>query len=330
MILIVGGAGYIGSHVNKLLSKNGYETVVFDNLEKGHKEAVKWGKLEVGDLSRIEEIEKVFAKYPIDLVFNFAAFIEMGESVADPEKYYYNNLVNTLNLLSVMRKHNVDKIIFSSTAGVFGIPERVPISEDDRREPINAYSQSKFMIENVFKDYATAYGLKYVVFRYFNACGADSEAEIGENHQPESHLIPILLQAANGERDFFQLNGTDYPTPDGTCVRDYVHVEDLAHAHLLGVKHLYGGGENKFYNLGSGNGYSNKEIIEAVKKVTGKNFEIKIGPRRPGDAPKLQASSDKIKKELGWEPKYTKIEDIIQTAWKWHQKACEMIKGEKY
>ena len=319
MILIVGGAGYIGSHVNKLLSQNGFETVIFDNLLKGHKEAVKWGKLEIGDLSNLEDIDKVFKKYPIDLVFNFAAYIEMGESVADPEKYYYNNLVNTLNLLSVMRKNNVNKIIFSSTAGVFGIPERVPILEDDKREPINAYGQTKFMIENVFKDYAKAYDLKFVVFRYFNACGADKDGEIGENHQPESHLIPILLEVAAGKRDFFQLNGTDYKTADGTCVRDYVHVEDLAQAHLLGVRHLLGGGGSEFFNLGSGNGYSNKEIVDAVKKVTGKDFEVKYGPRRPGDADKLLASSEKIKDMLGWQPKYTNVEDIIKTAWNWEQ-----------
>jgi len=320
MILIVGGAGYIGSHVNKLLSLNGYETVIFDNLEKGHKEAVRWGKLEVGDLSKISDIEAVFNKYPIDLVFNFAAYIEMGESVKDPEKYYYNNLVNTLNLLSVMRKHNVDKIVFSSTAGVFGIPEKTPIEENDRREPINAYGQTKFMIENVFKDYEVAYGLKYVVFRYFNACGADKDGEIGESHLPESHLIPILLETASGKREFFQLNGTDYPTPDGSCIRDYVHVEDLASAHLLGVKHLLSGGESQFFNLGSGSGYSNFEIIAAVKKVTGVDFEVKFGPRRPGDAPKLLASSDKIMKMLGWEPKYKDIESIVRTAWEWEKK----------
>jgi UDP-glucose 4-epimerase len=320
MILIVGGAGYIGSQVNKLLTKNGYQTVVFDSLIKGHKEAVKWGKLEIGDLSKVEEIESLFSKYNFDLVLNFAAFIEMGESVVDPEKYYFNNLVNTLNLLSAMRKHQVDKIIFSSTAGVFGVPEKIPIEEDDRREPINAYGQTKFMIENIFKDYGLAYGLKYVVFRYFNACGADKEAEIGESHSPESHLIPLLLKAASGEREYFQLNGVDYPTADGTCVRDYVHVEDLAEAHLLGVRHLLGGGESKFYNLGSGSGYSNKEIIEAVKKVTGKDFEIRIGPRRQGDAPKLLASSKKIRKELGWKPRYKNMEDIVRTAWEWEKK----------
>ncbi len=320
MILIVGGAGYIGSHVNKLLNKNGYETVVFDNLEKGHREAVKWGTLEVGDLGNIEEIEAVFNKYPIEAVFDFASYIEVGESVKDPEKYYLNNVKNTLNLLSVMRKHNVNKIIFSSTAAVFGMPERIPISEDDAKQPINPYGKTKLMVENIFKDYDAAYGLRFVAFRYFNACGADKDGEIGEWHEPESHLIPILLEVAQGKREFFQLNGTDYATEDGTCIRDYVHVEDLAQAHLLGLKHLLDGGESKFYNLGSGKGYSNKQVMETAKEVTGVDFKVVYGPRRAGDPDKLLASSEKIKQELGWEPKYTDLKEIIQTAWNWQQK----------
>lgn len=320
MILIVGGAGYIGSHVNKLLNKNGYETVVFDNLEKGHREAVKWGTLEVGDLGNIEEIEAVFNKYPIEAVFDFASYIEVGESVKDPEKYYLNNVKNTLNLLSVMRKHNVNKIIFSSTAAVFGMPERIPISEDDAKQPINPYGKTKLMVENIFKDYDAAYGLRFVAFRYFNACGADKDGEIGEWHEPESHLIPILLEVAQGKREFFQLNGTDYATEDGTCIRDYVHVEDLAQAHLLGLKHLLDGGESKFYNLGSGKGYSNKQVMETAKEVTGVDFKVVYGPRREGDPDKLLASSEKIKQELGWEPKYTDLKEIIQTAWNWQQK----------
>lgn len=320
MILIVGGAGYIGSHVNKLLNKNGYETVVFDNLEKGHREAVKWGTLEVGDLGNIEEIEAVFNKYPIEAVFDFASYIEVGESVKDPEKYYLNNVKNTLNLLSVMRKHNVNKIIFSSTAAVFGMPERIPISEDDAKQPINPYGKTKFMVENIFKDYDAAYGLRFVAFRYFNACGADKDGEIGEWHEPESHLIPILLEVAQGKREFFQLNGMDYATEDGTCIRDYVHVEDLAQAHLLGLKHLLDGGESKFYNLGSGKGYSNKQVMETTKEVTGVDFKVVYGPRREGDPDKLLASSEKIKQELGWEPQYTDLREIIQTAWNWQQK----------
>jgi UDP-glucose 4-epimerase len=320
MILIVGGAGYIGSHVNKLLSENGYETVVFDNLAKGHKEVVKWGKLEIGDLSKIEDIERVFEKYPIEVVFNFAAFIEVGESVKEPEKYYLNNVVNTLNLLSVMKKRDVNKIIFSSTAATFGVPEYTPIDEKHPQTPINPYGKTKLVIENIFKDYAAAYGLKFVVFRYFNACGADKDSEIGEWHEPESHVIPKLLEAASGKREFFELNGTDYPTPDGTCIRDYVHVEDLANAHLLGLKHLLRDGECKFYNLGSGSGYSNKEVLAAAKKVTGKDFEVRYGPRREGDPPVLLASSELIKKELGWEPEYKDIVEIVQTAWNWYLK----------
>lgn len=321
MILIVGGAGYIGSQVNKLLSQSGYETVVFDNLIKGHRESVKWGKLEIGDLSKIEDIENVFSKYQIDAVFNFAAYIEVGESVIDPEKYYLNNVVTTLNLLSVMRKHGVNKVIFSSTAATFGIPKYTPIDEIHPQDPINPYGRTKLIIENIFKDYEKAYELKYVVFRYFNACGADSAGEIGEWHEPESHLIPILLEAASGKRDFFQLNGTDYPTPDGTCIRDYVHVEDLAEAHLLGLKHLLEGGNSNFYNLGSGKGYSNKEVLEAVKEVTGYDFEVKYGPRRAGDPAILLASFEKIKKELGWIPKYTDVQEIVKTAWQWSQKS---------
>ena len=319
MILIVGGAGYIGSHVNKLLNKNNFETVVFDNLEKGHKEVVKWGKLEIGDLSKVEEIEALFNKYPIEAVCDFASYIEVGESVKDPEKYYLNNVKNTLNLLSVMRKHNVNKIIFSSTAATFGMPEKVPIGEEDLQIPINPYGKTKLMIEEIFKDYDTAYGFKFVVFRYFNACGADKDEEIGEWHEPESHLIPILLEVAQGKREFFQLNGTDYATPDGTCIRDYVHVEDLAAAHLLGLKHLLANGESKFYNLGSGKGYSNKQVVETAKKVTGVDFKVVYGPRRAGDADKLLASFEKIKAELGWQPSYDNLEDIIKTAWEWQK-----------
>lgn len=320
MILIVGGAGYIGSHVNKLLNKNGLETVVFDNLSKGHREVVKWGKLEIGDLAKSEEIEAVFEKYPIEAVFDFASYIEVGESVKDPEKYYLNNVANTLNLLSAMRKHNVNKIIFSSTAATFGMPEKVPIGEDDVQKPINPYGKTKLMIEEIFKDYDLAYGFKYVVFRYFNACGADKDGEIGEWHEPESHLIPILLEVALGKREFFQLNGTDYNTEDGTCIRDYVHVEDLASAHLLGLKYLLSGGESKFYNLGSGKGYSNKQVMETAKKVTGVDFKVVYGPRREGDPDKLLASSEKIKREMNWQPSYDNLEDIIKTAWNWEQK----------
>ncbi|MBU1117950.1 UDP-glucose 4-epimerase GalE [Patescibacteria group bacterium] len=320
MILIVGGAGYIGSEINKELNENGYQTVVLDNLVSGHKEAVKWGEFVQGDLSNIEDIRKVFERYKIEAVFNFAAFIEVGESVKDPQKYYYNNLVNTLNLLKVMKEFEVNKIIFSSTAATFGEPKYTPIDEAHPQWPINPYGWTKLMIERVFSDYDLAYGLRYVALRYFNACGANPEADVGENHNPESHLIPLVLDAAIGKRENIKIFGTDYPTPDGTCVRDYIHVVDLASAHLLALKHLLDGGESKQYNLGNGKGFSVREVIDAVKKVTGKDFEVVESERRAGDPPILIAASDKIRGELGWEPKYTDIETIVATAWKWHQK----------
>lgn len=320
MILIVGGAGYIGSEINKELNNNGYETVVLDSLISGHRESVKWGEFVQGDLANLEDIRGVFEKYPIEAVFNFAAFIEVGESVKDPQKYYFNNLVNTLNLLKVMKEFNVNKIIFSSTAATFGEPKYTPIDEKHPQWPINPYGWTKLMIERVFSDYDTAYGLRYVALRYFNACGANEEADIGENHNPESHLIPLILDAAIGKRENIKIFGTDYPTPDGTCVRDYIHVVDLGSAHLLALKHLLDGGESRQYNLGNGKGFSVREVISAVKKITGKEFKVIEDNRRPGDPPILVATSEKIRNELGWTPKYTDIEEIVATSWKWHQK----------
>ena len=320
MILIVGGAGYIGSEINKELNQAGFQTVVFDSLVSGHKEAVKWGEFVQGDLKNLDDIRGVFSKYKIEAVLDFAAFIEVGESVKDPQKYYYNNLVNTLNLLQVMREFEVKKIIFSSTAATFGEPKYTPIDEAHPQWPINPYGWTKLMIERVFSDYDVAYGLRYVALRYFNACGANPEADVGENHNPESHLIPLVLDAAIGKRENIKIFGTDYPTPDGTCVRDYIHVVDLASAHLLALKHLLDGGESRQYNLGNGKGFSVREVINAVKKVTEKEFSVVEVERRAGDPPVLIASSDKIKKELNWEPKYTDIEEIVATAWKWHQK----------
>ncbi len=320
MILIVGGAGYIGSHVNKYLNQKGYKTIVFDNLSKGHREAVKWGKFVEGDLGNIDEIRNVFKKYKIEVVLNFAAFIEVGESVKDPEKYYFNNVANTLNLLKVMREFEVNKIIFSSTAATFGEPKYTPIDEKHPQDPINPYGQTKLTTEKIFKDYDKAYGLKFVVFRYFNAAGADPEGEIGEWHEPESHLIPLVFQAANGKRAEIKVFGNDYPTPDGTCVRDYVHVNDLAQAHWLGLEKLLKGGESGFYNLGNGKGFSVNEVIEAVKKVTQKEFTVTIDARREGDPPILIAASEKAKKELNWQPEYEDLEKIVQTAWNWEEK----------
>ena len=320
MILIVGGAGYIGSHVNKYLSNKGYETIVFDNLSKGHKELVKWGKFIEGDLGNIEEVRKVFRENKIEAVMNFAAFIEVGESVIDPEKYYYNNVVNTLNLLKVMKENGVDKIIFSSTAATFGNPQYVPIDEKHPQSPINPYGMTKLMIENIFKDYEKAYGLKYVVFRYFNACGADVEAETGEWHEPESHLIPLVFQAALGKREDIKIFGTDYETEDGTCIRDYVHVTDLAQAHWLGLERLLKGGESGFYNLGNGKGFSVREVIESVKRATGKDFKVIEVDRREGDAAVLIAESNSASAELGWKPEFTDLDEIVRTAWNWEEK----------
>jgi UDP-glucose 4-epimerase len=320
MILIVGGAGYIGSHVNKYLCNKGYETIVFDNLSKGHKELVKWGKFIEGDLGNIEEVRKVFKENKIEAVMNFAAFIEVGESVIDPEKYYYNNVVNTLNLLKVMKENNVDKIIFSSTAATFGNPQYVPIDEKHPQSPINPYGMSKLMIENIFKDYEMAYGLKYVVFRYFNACGADVEAEIGEWHEPESHLIPLVFQAALGIREDIKIFGTDYETPDGTCIRDYVHVTDLAQVHWLGLERLLNGDCSGFFNLGNGKGFSVREVIESVKRVTGKDFKVTEVERREGDAAVLIAGSERARNVLEWKPEFTDLDEIVRTAWEWEKK----------
>lgn len=320
MILIVGGAGYIGSHINKELNKQGFKTVVFDSLVKGHKEAVKWGEIFEGDLGNIEDIREVFKKYPIEAVLHFAAFIEVGESVKDPQKYYQNNVKNTLNLFQVMLENQVKKIIFSSTAATFGNPQYTPIDEKHPQIPINPYGMAKLMVEKILTDYDTAYEFKYIALRYFNACGADLETEIGEDHNPESHLIPLILDAAAGKREDIKIFGTDYPTSDGTCIRDYVHVADLAQAHILALKKLLAGGESDQFNLGNGTGFSVKEVIDMVKKVTGKDFKVTEVERRAGDPPVLVADSTKAKQVLGWKPEYADLETIIDSAWKWHQK----------
>lgn len=320
-VLVCGGAGYIGSHVNKQLSKEGYETVVFDNLVYGHREAVKWGHFIRGDLADVEEIEAVFQKHKIDAVFHFAAYAYVGESVTNPEKYYYNNVANTLNLLHVMRKHGCGKIIFSSTCAAYGEPEQIPITEDMPQNPINPYGASKLMVERILKDYSKAYGLKFAVLRYFNAAGADPDGEIGESHNPETHLIPLVLDAAGGKREDIKVFGTDYGTADGSCVRDYIHVYDLATAHLLALHYLEEGKESDFFNLGNELGTSVLEIVESVKKVTGKSFKVTLADRREGDPAKLVGSSKKAQNVLGWKPIYGDIDTIVDHAWKWHEKA---------
>ena len=320
-ILVCGGAGYIGSHINKQLNKEGYETVVFDNLVYGHREAVKWGHFEQGDLKNMEDIERVFQKYQIDAVFHFAAYAYVGESVSEPEKYYYNNVANTLNLLQVMRKYGCKKIIFSSTCATYGEPERVPITENMPQNPINPYGATKLMMERIFKDYHTAYGLEFVVLRYFNAAGADPEGEIGESHNPETHIIPLVLDAASGKRADIKVFGTDYDTPDGSCVRDYIHVYDLATAHLLALHHLEAGKESDFFNLGNALGTSVLEVVKSVRKVTGKGFKVILTDRRLGDPAKLVGSSEKAQRILGWKPIYGDIDTIVKHAWNWHEKA---------
>jgi len=325
MILIVGGAGYIGSHINKELNKQGYKTVVFDSLVKGHKEAVKWGEFFEGDLGNIDDIRGVFKKYPIEAVLHFAAFIEVGESVKDPQKYYQNNVKNTLNLFQVMLENNVKKIIFSSTAATFGNPQYTPIDEKHPQVPINPYGQAKLMVEKILADYDLAYGLKYVALRYFNACGADLDGEIGENHNPESHLIPLILDAALGKREDIKIFGTDYPTIDGTCIRDYIHVTDLAQAHILALKKLMEGGESDYFNLGNGSGFSVRQVIEVAKKITGVDFKVTETERRAGDPPELIADSKKAKEILKWEPKYFDLETIISSAWNWHKQLNKVV-----
>lgn len=320
-VLVCGGAGYIGSHVNKQLNKEGYETVVFDNLIYGHREAVKWGHFVQGDLKNIDEIEAVFQKYSIEAVFHFAAYAYVGESVKEPEKYYYNNVANTLNLLHVMKKYGCNKIIFSSTCATYGEPERVPITEDMQQSPINPYGASKLMVETIFQDYSKAYDLKFVVLRYFNAAGADPEGEIGESHTPETHLIPLVLDAASGKRQDIKVFGTDYDTPDRSCIRDYIHVYDLATAHLLALHYLEEGKESNFFNLGNALGTSVLEVVESVKKVTNRKFRVTMTDRREGDPAKLVGSSEKAQKVLGWKPVYGDIDTIVEHAWKWHEKA---------
>ncbi len=319
MILIVGGAGYIGSHINKELTKQGYKTVVFDNLSSGKKDLVKWGEFFEGDLGNIENIREVFKKYPIEAVFHFAAFKAVGESVVDPQKYYINNVSNALNLFKVMMENKVDKFIFSSSAAVYGEPQYMPLDEKHPQSPINPYGETKLITEHIMRDYSSAYGFKYVSLRYFNACGADLDGETGEWQGSSSNLIPLVLDAAIGAREEIGVFGTDYPTPDGTCIRDYIHVTDLADAHVLALKYLMDGGQSDCFNLGNGKGFSVKEVIDMAKKVTQIDFKVTPKDRRAGDPPELIADASKAKNVLKWEPKYFDLEIIVSSAWNWHK-----------
>jgi len=318
-ILVTGGAGYIGSHVAKKLSEIGHNVIIIDNLVKGHKEAVIVGKFIEGDLKDSECLNNVMQSEKIEAVIHLAAHSLVGESMENPGKYYKNNVSNGLNLLEAMVNNNVKYIVFSSTAAVYGEPQEVPIKENHPNNPGNTYGDSKLFFEKMLKRYDQIYGLKYVSLRYFNAAGADSSGVIGEAHDPETHLIPIVLQKALGIRDKLYIFGDDYPTPDGTCVRDYIHVEDLANAHILAVNALADSMDSRIYNLGNGEGYSVKEVIDTASGVVGEEIKAEIGERRAGDPAVLVASSDKIKKELGWQPEYPDLKTIIESAWRWHK-----------
>ena len=319
-ILVTGGAGYIGSQTVKELANKGFEILVYDNLTSGHSKAIDpQVKLVVGDLADIDKLNKVFKSFQPDAVIHFAAFIEVPESVNNPGKYYYNNVCFGLNLLEAMVKHNVKYLVFSSSAAVYGNPKKVPIKESDEKSPINPYGWTKFMFEEILKDYDRAYGIKSISLRYFNAAGASSDGEIGQDSMHFSHIIPIIIETALGKNKNFTIYGKDYPTPDGTCIRDYIHVEDLASAHILALKYLSKHNVSNVYNLGKGSGNSNKELVDCVKKISKNNFKVAYGPKRPGDPAKLIADSSRAKRDLKWKPKYDSIESIIKTAWDWHK-----------
>ena len=317
-IMVTGGAGYIGSHCVAALLERGEDVVVVDNLSKGHKAALKGGRLYVGDVGDRIFLRDVFAKEDIQAVIHFAAFSLVGESVSVPEKYFRNNVTAGLSLIETMIEFKVPYLVFSSTAATYGEPEHTPIVETDRQLPTNPYGESKLIVEHMLKWCDAAHGLKFVALRYFNVAGAWQDGSIGEDHRPETHLIPVILQVAQGKRDKLSLFGTDYPTRDGTCVRDYIHVEDLIDAHFLALEYLKKGNPSAAFNLGNGQGFSNREIIEAARKVTGHPIPVVEEGRRPGDPATLIASSQKAMDVLGWTPKYTNVEDIIAAAWKWH------------
>jgi UDP-glucose 4-epimerase len=316
-ILITGGAGYIGSHAVRLFAGHGHEIFVYDNLSRGHAEAVRGTTLIVGDLADTASLEDLLRTAEIDAVVHFAALTYVGESVKEPALYYRANLAGTLSLLEAMRRCDVSRLVVSSTAAVYGVPESSPITEDQRLAPINPYGRSKLAVEWALADYAAAYGLGYAALRYFNAAGASPAGDVGEDHTPETHLIPLILQTALGQRSHIEMFGEDYPTPDGTCIRDYVHVNDLAEAHLLALEKIQTG-QGTAYNLGTGRGYSVKELVDACREVTGQPIEVRVGPRREGDPPALVASPQRAMRDLGWQPRFTELREIIETAWRWH------------
>lgn len=318
MILVVGGAGYIGSHICRLLSDRKIAHVVFDNLEEGHREAIPGSSLIVGDLRVRSEVDLAIESVKPDLIMHFGAYISVGESVRDPGKYFLNNTSGVVNLLESMANNGVSNFVFSSTAAVYGEPEYVPIDEDHPKAPTSPYGESKYAVERMLPAFESAHGIRSVCLRYFNAAGAHPSGDLGEAHRVEEHLIPLAIQAAAGQRGALKIFGTDYPTPDGTCVRDFIHVVDLASAHLLAVDHLLDGGSSRAFNLGSGNGFSVREVIDTVSRVTGHAVPHEEAARRPGDPARLIASSARIRAELGWSPAFDDLETIVAHAWNWH------------
>jgi UDP-glucose 4-epimerase len=316
-VLVVGGAGYIGSHMVKYLATAGTDVITLDNLSYGYRDAVKYGEFVEGDLGDATLLDRVFGRHPIDAVMHFAAYIQVGESVLKPAMYYRNNVVNTVALLDAMVRHDVGHFIFSSTAAIFGEPEYTPIDEQHPKQPINPYGRSKLMVEHILEDYDTAYGLKSTCMRYFNAAGADPGGELGERHQPETHLIPLILQAASGRREDIKVFGDDYATDDGTCVRDYIHINDLCAAHSLGLDRMRETQQSARYNLGNGNGFSVQQVIDATRRVTGREIQVDIEPRRAGDPAVLVADSTLARRDLNWQPAYADLDTIIETAWRW-------------
>jgi len=319
-ILVTGGAGYIGSHTCKALKKAGYTPVTLDNMVYGHDWAVKWGPLVRGDILNAADLDGVFSIYKPVGVLHFAAFAYVGESVQNPAKYYHNNVTGTLSLLDAMRRHGCGHIVFSSTCATYGVPQSLPIPEDHPQHPINPYGWSKLMIEQILRDYEHAYGLSHAALRYFNAAGADPDGEIGEDHDPETHLIPLVIHAALGLRKHIEIFGTDYDTPDGTAVRDYIHVTDLADAHVSAISRLLDKGASMMLNLGTGVGNTVRQVIEAVERVSGRTVPVKEGPRRAGDPPALYANAGGAGTLLGWTPRLSDIDATVETAWRWHEK----------
>lgn len=319
-ILVTGGAGYIGSHACKALAEAGYTPIAYDNLVYGHPWAVRWGPLEKGDIADKSRLDKVISRYKPEAVMHFAAYAYARESVQNPRKYYRNNVAGSITLLKTVLDHSIDKFVFSSSCAIYGIPKVLPIPETHRQRPITPYGSSKLMVEQMLRDLDVAHGVRSVSLRYFNAAGADKDAEIGEDHYPETHLIPLVLDTALGRRPSIAIYGDDYPTPDGTCIRDYIHVADLVDAHILALIYLEKGGQTAFYNLGNGQGFSVNEVIETARQVTGKKIKTVFFPRQAGDAAVLIGDARLAMKNLGWSPQFSSLETQISHAWEWHQR----------